>query len=299
MNRFVRITFCVSSLACVFGVAGDASPAAPTPSTFTLWQLPNQTGTQMMSYVVRTAGGKVIVIDGGTAGDAAYLKKFLVDQGGVVEAWFVSHSHSDHVGALPKILAHPEPLKIKTFYAALPDEAWVAAHASKEELHTFQAFRKALRAANRTVTELKLDQDFRIDGVRIEVLGVPNPKIHPNAINNSSLAWRFSDADKSVLFLGDLGVQGGAKLLKRAPAARLKSDYVQMAHHGQHGVSEAFYKAVAPSYCLWPTPDWLWDNNKGGGKGSGPWDTLNVRAWMDKLNIKRHYVMKDGLHKID
>ena len=68
-----------------------------------------------------------------------------------------------------------------------------------------------------------------------------------------------------------------------------------MAHHGQKGVSELFYRTVNPTYCIWPTPLWLWDNNNGGGKGSGPWKTLEVRAWMDKLNVQQHYCLFDGL----
>ena len=64
-------------------------------------------------------------------------------------------------------------------------------------------------------------------------------------------------------------------------------------------VDEAFYRAVQPTYCLWPTPRWLWENDSGAGKGSGPWDTLNVRDWMSRLNIRRHYVAADGLHRID
>lgn len=101
--------------------------------------------------------------------------------------------------------------------------------------------------------------------------------------------------DKSILFLGDLGVEGGEKLLASPYRNRLKADYVQMAHHGQTGVSEEFYKTVNPKFCLWPTPDWLWDNKK----GKGPWKTLEVRAWMDKLDIEKHYVAKDGLQRID
>jgi len=40
-------------------------------------------------------------------------------------------------------------------------------------------------------------------------------------------------------------------------------------------------------------------SGNGGGKGSGHWKTLEVRAWMDKHPIKRHYVMADGLQQID
>ncbi len=140
---------------------------------------------------------------------------------------------------------------------------------------------------------------MEIDGVHLEVLGVKNLEITANPVNNSSLVLRVYDARKSVLFLGDLGVEGGAKLLNGPMAIRLHADYVQMAHHGQTGVNEAFYQRVNPTYCLWPTPKWLWDNDNGGGKNSGPWRTLEVRAWMDKLSIKTDYQMFDGLQEIN
>ncbi|MHB8901832.1 MAG: hypothetical protein ACYC6Y_24010, partial [Thermoguttaceae bacterium] len=66
-----------------------------------------------------------------------------------------------------------------------------------------------------------------------------------------------------------------------------------------NGVSEAFYRQVHPSYCLWPTPDWLWNNDKGGGKNSGPWRTLEVRAWMEKHAIKAHYPMFEDVARIE
>ena len=112
------------------------------------------------------------------------------------------------------------------------------------------------------------------------------------------MVLRFDDGIKSVLFLADLGVEGGNKLMASPEAAYLPSDYVQMAHHGQQGVSEAVYDAIDPSYCLWPTPKWLWDNNSGAGEDSGPWQTKSVRSWMDKRPIKQHYLMFKGLQKI-
>ncbi len=271
----------------------------PMTGTFTLWQLPAQTHTQIMSYVVRTERGKLIVIDGGVPGDAPYLKEFLAQRGGKVTAWFLTHPHSDHVLAFMDILVAPGPIKIDKVYASLPEEAWIKDHCHKVEHWVYQRLMSTLKIAKRSVIEPELGDELRIDGMRIEVLGVKNPEVHGNAINNSSLVLRFSDRSKSVLFLGDLGVEGGNKLLKSTYRSRLPSDYVQMAHHGQRGVSEEFYKVVKPTYCLWPTPKWLWDNDKGQGKGSGNWETLTVRGWMAKLDIKRHYVMFEGLHRID
>lgn len=271
----------------------------PARRSFCLWQLPNQTTTQMMSYVIQTRGGKVVVIDGGMAGDAAYLADFIKGLGNSVEAWFISHAHNDHFDALREILKMPGEMSIKAIYGSMPDEAWISRVGSDSEKESFRLFNQALADAGRTVIELSLGQVLEIDGVRFEVLGVKNPEIAHNAINNSSVVLRISDTAKSVLFLGDLGVEGGDKLLKGPFAGRVHADYVQMAHHGQNGVNEAFYQRVNAMYCLWPTPKWLWENDNGGGRGSGPWRTLEVRAWMEKLPVKTHFVMWKGLHKIE
>ena len=92
----------------------------------------------------------------------------------------------------------------------------------------------------------------------------------------------------SILFLGDLQKIGGDLLLEQAGAEALKSDVVQMAHHGQNGVSEAVYQAIDPEICLWPTPGWLWDNE------GGRYQTPETKGWMEKLHVKRHYCIKDG-----
>lgn len=72
-----------------------------------------------------------------------------------------------------------------------------------------------------------------------------------------------------------------------------------MAHHGQAGVRRDVYLAIKPTICLWPTPRWLWENDKGQGQGSGPWRTLEVRQWMNELGVKTHKVTADGLARID
>lgn len=274
------------------------SPASRAP-TFTLWQLPNQTHSQIMSYVIRTAHGRIIVIDGGTTGDGPYLKGFLAALGGEVDTWIISHAHDDHFGALTAILAAADAPAIGRMYASLPDMDWIRKYGYKPDVKPYEEFLAAVHKAGLKVVEARVGDTFEIDGVRTEVFGVRNPELTKNAINNSSMVWRMSDKRKSVLFLADLGEEGGRKLLASPYANRLRADYVQMAHHGQNGVDEDVYRAIQPRCCLWPTPLWLWDNDKGQGKGSGPWQTLTVRAWMEKLPIERHYVMTEGLCRIE
>jgi beta-lactamase superfamily II metal-dependent hydrolase len=283
-----------------FANAADQDPKTSQAATFTLWQLPEQTRSQMMSYVIRTVSGKLIVIDGGTAGDAPYLRGFLAALGNQVEAWFISHPHSDHVDALTEILRRPQKLQIGTIYASLPDPEWIAQYVPKDDDHpNIKNFREALAATKLPYVDLQVGQTFAIDGVHIEVFAIRNPEITQNPLNNSSVVLKVWDDHKSILFLGDLGVEAGKKLLAGPYGDKLHTDYVQMAHHGQNGAGEEVYQAIKPSYCLWPTPLWLWDCDSGKGKGSGPWKTLQVRAWMDKLNIQHHYVMAEGLQRID
>lgn len=292
-----RFTFILAAAMAL--AAARSSEAAEGGPRFTLWQLPEQTHSQMMSYVLRTQKGTVIVIDGGTKGDAPYLREFLKKQGGEVEAWILTHPHSDHCHAMTEILSNPEGISVKRLYASLPPDEWLRAYEA-DAANDAAAVREAARSAGLAFSQMVPGQLLLFDGVRVEVLGVRNEEIHANAINNSSMVLRVSDPGKSVLFTGDLGPEGGEKLLKSRMASRLRADYVQMAHHGQNGVTEEFYRAVQPSYCLWTTPTWLWNNDRGQGPGTGPWRTLEVRGWMEKHSIEKHFVTSiDGLVRID
>ena len=295
-RQFLKIAMLVAalSLPCMTFAADSSDPPL---GQFTLWQLPAQTGTQIMSYVMQSDGGQVIVIDGGMTGDAAYLRGFLADLGNHVDAWFISHAHTDHIDAITSILYAPGELEIDNFYASLPDSNWIKTY-EPQSLYSIMAFNQAVINSGNQVIDLALGENLYFDGIGIEILGVKNPEITANAVNNSSMVMRISSLDKTVLFPGDLGVEGGQKLLGTPYATRLAADYVQMAHHGQNGVDKNFYIAVAPEYCLWPTPLWLWNNDNGGGIDSGPWKTLEVRAWMEDLGVKDNYVMCDGLHEI-
>ncbi len=273
-------------------------PQAKSGSHFTLWQLPSQINGIGMSYVIRTDGGKIIVVDGGWAREAAYMRSFLAPLGNKVDAWFISHPHDDHAGVLFDILKNPAGIKIEKLYqSSLPPE-WY----NKWEVDCIpfsDSYYAAVRDSKVKDIEVQTGMKFIIDGVKFEILGIRNLEITNNPYNNQSIVFKVSDSTKSVLFLGDLGVDGGKKLLAGPYGSQLQADYVQMAHHGQRGVDEAFYKAVSPKYCLWPTPKWLWNNDSGKGPNSGTWDTMQNRDWIEKLGVKENYLSFTGVIKID
>ena len=101
------------------------------------------------------------------------------------------------------------------------------------------------------------------------------------------------DRDKSFIFLGDLGVEGGQKLLDSQYAGDLECDYLQMAHHGQAGCDKKFYETVKFRACLWPSPTWVYNAEMGQLR------TAEVRGWIKELGITEHYVSNEGLVRIE
>jgi beta-lactamase superfamily II metal-dependent hydrolase len=296
MTRRPAIFVAIALLVAVFLNAAEGG--SPPPGCFSLWQLPRYQDTIGMSYVIQSPHGHLVVIDGGWINDAPYLKRFLQERGGHVDAWFITHQHDDHMGALTAILPKPEGLRIDRIYASLLSESWIARYAPADELGPAKDFNAALAAAGQRAIQPKLGEEIAIDGLKIEVLSLADengPKQNP--INNACMVLRLSTPGTSVLFLGDLGVEGGQRLLAGPMAGRLRSEYVQMAHHGQNGVGRAVYEAVKARYALWPTPHFLYDLPE-------PWmkkqfRTAEVRRWMQELGIEKNYVMKDGLIRLD
>ena len=56
---------------------------------------------QMQSIIITTEGGKVIAIDGGRREDTDYFIEYLKEITGqeipVIDAWFLTHAHNDHL----------------------------------------------------------------------------------------------------------------------------------------------------------------------------------------------------------
>ena len=104
-------------------VVTDSKITANLLGGATLYMLPNDEDTsdeQMNSFVLVTASGKVIVMDGGTFKDYVYLRDFLHGLTNKVDAWFISHYHSDHIGALALILYNRD-IQIDTLYYDFPE----------------------------------------------------------------------------------------------------------------------------------------------------------------------------------
>ena len=240
------------------------------------------------SYILRTSGGKVIVMDGGLEGDAPHLRDLLLNKyGGVVDQWWVSHPHGDHIGAMIAILQNPQGITVKEVYHSRFTGSLLTSEGGNGS--PVRILYAILDESKTIVTHdiQSVGGLYEIDGVLIKVLGISNPELlmtenETSPYNNSSMILRVWDADKSVIFLGDAQEECGDKLLTTNSRfyRYLTCDYLQMAHHGQQGVKESFYKSITFKYCLWPTPSWVW-NPAAGSK----LQTNRTKEWVTKKGI--------------
>ena len=267
----------------------------------TLWQLPSQHTSQMMGYLLRADSGEVVVFDGGWDKDAAYLVDLVKKEcGGKVDAWFLTHAHFDHCGAIGEIAQNPElaaQIEVKNLYYNFPSQEWLD-ETEKGSVAETATVLKGVTSFKGPVHKPEPGQKFQFGSLAMECLNDFDLDIRANSINNSSITFRLDVDGKSILILGDLGFEGGDRLLKLQGEEKLRCDFCQMAHHGQNGVRRSFYEVVKPKYTLWPTPDWLWRNDSGKGDGSGPFKTCDTRIWCSEIGVKEYYVSRDGLIKL-
>lgn len=221
-----------------------------------------------------------------------------------VEAWFLTHVHRDHYYELAKLLKAykaEDNYKINNFYFDYPEIGveWDSAAGSGDydlpRLDTLKAgmdnyysvnafggvngadipeekFAKPEGAENyyydllngAVINEenIKKGLTLNVDGVAFRVLLTWCKD--SRYVNSTSVIMRMEYAGKSVLFLGDCASDESDRLLAEYPPEVMKSDYIQMGHHGQGGPDQKFYDAVdaAHSIRLWPTPNWVWNDAK-------------------------------------
>lgn len=261
----------------------------------TLTQFAPQTQRQTMGYMLKTDQNKIIMIDGGTIGDSEHVKSILKQNGGIVESWYLTHAHDDHFGVLLDILTDENSgIEIHNICLNLNPEEWYKQN-DPERYYNYKIANlfDALERVPEKIHVVQNREEKTIDNLNFKILKVASPEILENAGNNQSVAIKVSNRKKSILFLGDLSEQAEDEFIQQN-SDEIDCDVVQMAHHGQAGVTFKTYELIRPEICLWPTPDWLYDNNIGEGYNTANYQTIETRKWMEELGVKKNYVAKDG-----
>ena len=255
----------------------------------------------MMSYVFITDSDNAVVIDGGRESDMPHLKEII--GAGKISAWILTHPHLDHIaGFVDEMKKNEITDRIEKIYYNFPSKEFTVSCPTEVLPHVICDFYKALPNFEHKCVIAEPGLKTNVDELEIDFLFAGGERYltpRPNlAVNESSVVFKItSPGMRSVLFLGDLGPEGGADLLKNCKN-KLKSDIVQMSHHGHSGVNEDVYRAIAPSACMWNAPEWLWEEEDIEHE-PGLWGTWHQRKWMYDMGVSEHYVSKDGTQEVD
>ncbi len=223
-------------------------------------QQTNMTRKQSMGYVIQARSGHVLVVDGGAAGNEGELERLIKSVGGHVDLWLITHPHDDHHDAARLLLSSDTDITFDKLGSSLLPNEWGVSTGIPVDAQELADWNEFLPSIADKHFEIKEGQVFELGSMKVEVLAGANPDILTNPFNNQSCVFRLTEGNFTMLILGDLGVEAGHRLMDKG--YDLHADAVQMAHHGQRGVDEAFYQAVKPTYAFWPTPLWLWVNSR-------------------------------------
>lgn len=263
----------------------------------------NESG-QQISIVIESNDGQLIVVDGGLKTNAPYLSKYIKARGGKVSAWLLTHPHEDHVGALSVILEQQKVAGHPDYYNIDPGQIYFSFapypfYEQYEQSYRLPMIKEVMDDLAAYPAEKKHENSergttFSYGNVSVEILNTAY-SIPIDTGNNSSICYMITINGKKLLITGDLPYEAAGKLLEELPAEKLKADIVQMAHHGQHGGSFAFYSTVNPRYALWPSSKELWDKRKEPFTEDQETYTIALtKFWMNKLGVEKNYVMADG-----
>lgn len=225
--------------------------------------LANQSSdSQQLAAVFQSSDGHVIVVDGGVAEDEDHLINVIQSFGGHVDCWLITHPHRDHVGALTGILnSQDTSITVDDYYFSLLDQGWYDENDSdeagisyllREALYTnapSDRLHNGLSAG--TTVSLSENLSFTIVNNALKIPGI-------FAGNSSGIIYDIDIDGQHFLMLGDMSQVGGDAIMDSGLLDDIHCDYVQIAHHGQAGVSGAFYRRLAPKYCIWPTNSYIY-----------------------------------------
>lgn len=229
-----------------------------------------------VSFVIRLDDGRFIVIDGGVnnPNEVEKLYQFLLSNAPdreniVIAAWILTHPDGDHWGAMygfSEKYAHSVRLEKILYNIFSPDAEFgmkPAACGAGARVHDIYVPQIAKNLDCDCIIKLHTGQKFYIGKILFEVM-FTHEDLYPVPVdhtNDSSLVLKMTVGDKVFMLDGD--IEGAAARQVNAQCGEyLKSDYVQVIHHGWRGISMEeinfnkphygrFYELCAADYALW------------------------------------------------
>lgn len=276
-------------------LASDNNYTKVTTSAVTQIQLTpageNGLSAYGLSYLIRLADGSFIVIDGGyIPGDEDKLYNAMMEQKPgsgkpVVAAWIFTHGHGDHVGGFIESFSTKYAAMVELRRAIFNFPANSATTASRSYIQNVKS-RLRLFGDSVAVHKAHTGQRYHLANAVVSIL-YTHEDLFPYPLddfNDSTTVFRIEIEGQKLLFLGDVYFNGSG-VLAAAYGDYLKSDFMQVSHHGYDGGTVELYRLIDPRILLWPVSE--------GGYNVVKNRTVNAYL-LKQMNVEEVYVAGAG-----
>ncbi len=228
--------------------------------------------------------GSYLVIDGGYVYDSQRLYNYLYDNNKrpdgqiVIHAWYFTHGHGDHYDAFKQFTAdHNTDVTLQYV---------IASAAAESDPLNANLLTNLAKYNGAKLVRPHTGETYNMPGLKIDILYTcEDLYVHNGTIdagNNSSTVSRFTVGGQTILYSGDAESNACDKMISMYGSA-LKSDFLQINHHGYSGGTAAFYNQVKPSYILWTSSQFATEQRTSGKMyqwiGGSTWVSANRTAF--------------------
>lgn len=252
-----------------------------TETKITQMTLDYASGNFGMCYIVTLEDGSFIIFDGGgRAGGIDHIRLYNLltklnerpDGKIVIAAWILTHSHQDHYVVFYNFcVKYGKNVTIEQHISNVPDTV-VRYNSGNPGGHLDDGtFDKAQASAGKfKLVKPYTGMQFWVRNAKIDVLYTCEAYF-PNKLsifNNSTMVTRMTIGDQTIMWLGDIQNEG-SNVICDMYGNYIKSDIVQVAHHGSTGATKELYGLVDPAIAFWPTSSASFSNQIAGTATSG------------------------------
>ena len=250
----------------------------------------SQIGLMML---FRLPDGRLIVVDGGSnKAKAAELlwqnmRELAPDKNNItIAAWVLTHAHGDHSGGFLNFAdSYGSKVKVER---VIHNFTTVEQYASIQDYGHHQKARAAAEKLADEVIKAHNGQLYHFGGATMEILYtfddfLPGKMAYANT---TSLVCRISMGGQTVMILGDSNTPSN-NILCTMYGNYLKSDIVQVTHHGSSGGTVQVYDLIDADTALWP----------GGERSYKSRSRRDENAFLLK-NVRDVYVAADDVYTL-
>ena len=225
-----------------------------------------------LCLIIQLSNGHFIIVDSSSNVSANrntakmisdHLRKLAPDGKPVVEAWFLTHFHQDHIGGFVDFCSVSTFLRYTTIKSVIynfPSERVIqtAAH-SVVDMRNVNSFYDTLKGnlteKGTTFYQARTGQKYYFGNAEVEILwtfeDIAPHNIYEDRTNPTDIGFSITVAGQKIMVTGDSSTEQ-FKVADIRYGDYLKSDIVQLSHHGYGDgkIGHEFYHKVNAPYVI-------------------------------------------------